>query len=60
MYVYRNIIACSCNHCCSGNKTVPSECTVEPNLKVSNINTLSVAQKLFQGEFMSPLIINGT
>jgi len=38
---------------------VSSECIVEPNLQVSNINTLSVAQNFFQGEFMSHVKING-
>jgi hypothetical protein len=54
------IIACSFNHCCSENERVPSECIVEPNLKVSNVNILSVAQKFFQGEFISHVKINGT
>jgi hypothetical protein len=39
---------------------VPSVCIVEPNLKDDNINTLSVAQKFFPGEFMSHVKIKGS
>jgi len=50
MYLLRNILARSGNRCCSINATMRAVCTAT----VSNMIILSVAEKLFCGEFMSP------
>jgi hypothetical protein len=50
MYVERNVVARSRNHCPSGNATVPFMCIVELHVTVSSIKILNVAHKGFWGE----------
>jgi hypothetical protein len=44
MYVKRNVVALSRNHCCNGEATMSSVCFVELHVAVNNIKILSVAQ----------------
>lgn len=57
MYVERNVVTRSRNHCPSGNATVPFNCIVELHVSVSSVKILSVAHKGSWGEFMSPATI---
>jgi hypothetical protein len=44
MYVWRNTVALSRNHCYNGNTTIPSVCVGEQHI---NVKILSVAQQCF-------------
>ena len=61
MYVKRNAVARSRNHCWSENTTMHSvSVVVGLQVTVNYIKTLSVAQKRFCGKFMSPTTIKRT
>ena len=53
MYVERNVVALSRNHCPNGNGTVRFMCIVELHATVNSVKILSVAHKASWGEFMS-------
>ena len=44
VYVWRNIVEVSCDHCCSGNETVPPVCIVE--LRATVISTKNCCTKM--------------
>jgi len=52
-----SIVARSRNRHCSGSATMLSVHNVELHVTVNDIKILSVAQKYFYGEFMSPATI---
>jgi len=45
MYVYSNIATLSPNHCCCGEETMHSVCTVELGVTVNNVKMWSIVQK---------------
>lgn len=52
--MYRNNVLLSGNHCGSGKSVMRFVCITAIRVTVSNIQILSVAQKCYYGEFMSP------
>jgi hypothetical protein len=46
MYLQRNCVSLSRNHCCNGNATMPSLCVVELPVTLNFIKLLHVAQQL--------------
>jgi hypothetical protein len=54
MDVQCNTVARYLNHCCNGNTTMPSLCTVQLHVTVNNIKILNSTHKKIYGEFVSP------
>jgi len=59
LYVQCNTVTRSRNHCSSGNATMSSVCLVKLHVTVNSLKILSVAQKSFYGDSISPAKIKG-
>ena len=57
MYVLRNIVALSPNHCCSGKATMSSVFLVDLHVTFNNVKKTHVARKCFYEEFLSQAVI---
>ena len=58
IYVWRNTVAPSYNHCLSGKATVLSICIVELHFSVNDRKALRVTQQRSYDDFTSPATIN--
>jgi hypothetical protein len=57
LYVLRNMVALSRNHCCNGNPTVRSVTIIEVHVTVNFIDMYGFDKRCFYVEFLSPSTI---
>ena len=60
LYVQRNTVARSRNHCCNENAAMRYMCIADVHVTINNIEIPSVEQECFYGECMSPATIKLT